>query len=170
MSDSVHYCEGIQMIIDEHPALREQMNGIAKRVSEIEQQAEEAQRAALEELDKRVQSFKVEVRAHSEAEEKEFSPLLGKHLGMDALPVVANEQQHTEAKKLIGEYGQHFASWKEGKEGSLSGMKEALLGAVKVLNEHFDKEENILFPLAERTLTDADKLELKMRLQARKNG
>ncbi|MEW9033949.1 MAG: hemerythrin domain-containing protein [Planifilum fimeticola] len=38
--------------------------------------------------------------------------------------------------------------------------------AVQILTDHFMKEENVLFPMAERILSDAEKEELLERIQA----
>jgi regulator of cell morphogenesis and NO signaling len=170
MTEAVKYSKGIQMIVDEHAPLREQMAEISARAQELGQQGDSVSVESVENLNTFVRTFVRQVGAHSVAEDLELSPLLGKHLGMDARPIVGNAEQHHEAKHLLDAYWENFQAFQAGDKSRLSGITESLLGAVKVLTEHFDFEEARLFPLAEQTLTDEEKAELLEKLQARKNG
>ena len=170
MTEAVKYSEGIQMIVDEHAPLREQMAEISNRVQELVQQGENVSDEKVEDLNGVVRAFVRQVGAHSVAEDLEFSPLLGKHLGMDSRPIVGNAEQHHEAKHHLDAYWKAFQAYQAGDNFQLPVITQSLLDAVKVLVAHFDFEEANLFPLAEKTLTGDEKAELLVKLQARKNA
>jgi regulator of cell morphogenesis and NO signaling len=170
MTEAVKYSAGIQMIVDEHAPLREQMAEISNRVQGIVEQGDNVKVEKVEDLNAFVGKFVRQVGAHSVAEDLEFSPLLGKHLGMDARPIVGNAEQHHEAKHHLDAYWKAFQAFQTGDKSQLPTITQSLLEAVKVLVLHFDFEEANLFPLAEKTLTDDEKAELLAKLQARKNA
>ena len=169
MTEAVKYSDGIQMIVDEHAPLRKQMDDISTFVNELKKKENVTSEDA-DKLNETVRAFVRQVGAHSVAEDLELSPLLGKHLGMEARPIVGNAEQHHEAKRHLDLYKENLKAFQEGDKSRFDGVAQSLLEAVKVLTEHFDFEEAKLFPLAEQTLTEDEKGELFTRLKARKNA
>ncbi|HJV46100.1 MAG TPA: hemerythrin domain-containing protein [Bacillota bacterium] len=162
MSIALKYSDGIQIIVDQHVPLRKQMEEMREIALQLEKDTE-----LLGQLNSVVNSFTQQVEPHSKAEDELLSPLLGKYLGMDAPPVMNNAAQHQEARRLLKQYQEEFNTYRSGDQTRLSYVTESILGAIQVLTEHFDLEETKLFPLAERTLSAEDKVELLTKLEAR---
>lgn len=162
MTDAIKYCAGIQIIVDQHAPLRKQM----KEISDIAEQLAKAPEQ-FEKLNSAVNAFIQNVEPHSKAEDEVLSPLLAKYVGADAPPVAGNAAQHEEARRLLKLFQEESKAYQAGEKSRLPQAVEAILGAMKVLTEHFDTEEARLFPLAEKTLSADDKATLLANLQAR---
>jgi len=156
------YSDGIRKIVEEHAPLRAQMKEIIALVRQLDEEPR-----LVTQLNSVVTAFIVQVEPHSRAEDEVLSPLLAKHLGNDAPPVVGNAAQHEEARRLLRLYQISFQTYTAGDRSYLKQIKESLESAVNVLTAHFDFEEDKLFPLAEKTLTDEEKAELYKHLEAR---
>jgi len=156
------YTDGIQKIVDEHVPLRAQMKEILSLTEKLDNEPE-----LVGQLNTVVTAFIQQVEPHSIAEDEVLSPLLAKHLGNDAPPVVGNAAQHDEARRLLRLYRDNYQSYTAGDQSSLAQIRQSLQEAVKVLTEHFDFEEEKLFPLAEKILTDDEKIALYAELKAR---
>lgn len=126
-----NYCAGIQQLINEHDPLRQQMEELAQAGNRLLSMDDAAWENEIGQLLQMETKFKEELEAHSEKEEQGIFPLLGKHIGTEFGPIAVMEFEHREAKRLLG-----------------------------ILFDHFVKEENILFPMAENVLNEQEKAEL----------
>lgn len=161
-------CAGLERLKGEHPLLREQMEELAEAARKVSDNSENYRwREALYSLEEKVRSFTAVLDPHSRREEEVLFSLMAKYIGREAGPIAVMEYEHEQAKarlsgflsemeKLDGSFGEDTAR-------KLAG--EVVL-AVQILTEHFLKEENVLFPMAERFLSDAEKEELLERIQA----
>ena len=97
------YSDGIQKIVEEHAPLRAQMKEIVDLVHQLDEEPR-----LVTQLNAVVTAFIVQVEPHSKTEDEVLSPLLAKHLGNDAPPVVGNAVQHEEARRLLRLYQESF--------------------------------------------------------------
>lgn len=161
-------CAGLERLKGEHPPLWKQMEELAESARRIGNDADTGDRTeALRALEERVGSFVEELELHSKREEEVLFPLMARYIGRETGPIAVMEYEHEQAKARLAE----FLSGMEKLEGSveadaarrIAGEVEA---AVQILSDHFLKEENVLFPMAERILSDAEKEELLEGIQA----
>jgi regulator of cell morphogenesis and NO signaling len=74
------------------------------------------------------------------------------------------EYEHDQAKSNIGSFLAKVESDLDSNEEKKKAA-ELIQNAYFILTEHFSKEENVLFPMAERMLTDEEKEELFQKIQ-----
>jgi regulator of cell morphogenesis and NO signaling len=145
------FCPALKQLYDEHAPLREQMENLQKRARELQSVSD------LNELLKLEQRFKAELDGHSEKEEGGLFPMIGRYIGTEVGPIAVMEYEHSEAKRNL----ELFESGvKEGGQ-PLNVLVQPLQQAIHILLEHFLKEENVLFPLAQRMLSEMEKEELQ---------
>ena len=98
---------------------------------------------------------------HHEKEEKLFFPFLVKKGFSNEhgpLPVMIHE--HEEGRKFVKEMVSEIANIKNGDESSLTILYENMQGYIDLLRAHIGKENKVLFPLADKVLTQEDQKEL----------
>ncbi|MBT2722454.1 hemerythrin domain-containing protein [Bacillus sp. ISL-46] len=112
----------------------------------------------------KVKEFKAALDPHSEREEGVLFPMMGVYIGTTSGPIAVMEYEHDQAKANIGEFlgkaESGLVSTEETKKTA-----ELIQNAYFILTEHFSKEENVLFPMAERMLTEEEKEELYRKIQ-----
>jgi iron-sulfur cluster repair protein YtfE (RIC family) len=166
MQDSrahVTLCEPLARLKQEHGVLREQMDAYARMAEEIGRDPEKTDwREPLAELKKRVDAFVQELDPHSEREEEFLFPLMAAHIGSRQVgPIAVMEYEHELAKRHLKTFGEAMervrgpVDAERGKE-----IASHALQAHAVLTDHFLKEENVLFPMAETMLSASEKEEL----------
>ncbi|WP_254842607.1 hemerythrin domain-containing protein [Bacillus sp. MRMR6] len=153
--------KGLKQLKEEHPALLAQLEGLYNLTLQIEQGFEVETNFA--DLIIKVAEFKAELEPHSEREEGILFPMMGVYLGTTSGPIAVMEYEHDQAKGHIGEF-----LGKSGDGLTIENMKslaELVKNAYFILTEHFSKEENVLFPMAERMLSDEEKEELYRKIK-----
>jgi hemerythrin-like domain-containing protein len=155
-------CAGLSQLKGEHAPLIEMLDGLFKLTERIAEEGE------LEKLFTRLKSdvstFVAELDPHSEREEGVLFPMLGVYIGTQSGPIAAMEYEHEQAKSLINEFLIKAENTQLTSEERMN-LSELVKNAYDVLIQHFSKEENVLFPMAERMLTDEEKEELYIRIQ-----
>ncbi len=155
-------CEGLKQLRSEHPPLVEQLEKLYSLTQQIDQEIDLEKNFA--ELFTRVKEFKAALDPHSEREEGVLFPMMGVYIGTTSGPIAVMEYEHDQAKSNIrvflekAEMGQSTAE-------ELKKSAELIENAYFILTEHFAKEENVLFPMAERMLSYEDKAELYRKIQ-----
>lgn len=155
-------CEGLQRLKDEHPPLRKQMEELFKEAQAIGDDAGvEDWEAPLRALEEKVKIFVAELDPHSKREEDVLFPLMAKHIGREMGPIAVMEYEHEQAKTRLTGFLATMASLTGPiKADTARRIAGEVAEAVQILFDHFMKEENVLFPMAERILSDAEKEEL----------
>lgn len=153
--------EGLKQLKSEHPPLLEQLEGLYQLTQQVEQDLNID--VNFGEMIRKVNEFKNALDPHSEREEGVLFPMMGVYIGTTSGPIAVMEYEHDQAKAKIREYLEKADSSNSVEE------KKALADLIKdayfILTEHFAKEENVLFPMAERMLTDDEKEELYRKIQ-----
>lgn len=156
-----NYCAGIQQLLDEHAPLRQQMEELAQAGNRLLSMDDAAWENEIGQLLQMETKFKEELEAHSEKEEQGIFPLLGKHIGTEFGPIAVMEFEHREAKRLLGMFEElALRITPELTKSQTTTVVSPLIQACQILFDHFVKEENILFPMAENVLNEQEKAEL----------
>jgi hemerythrin-like domain-containing protein len=166
MNPSVSLCEPLAKLKREHTPLREKMNQFAADASNVghdPQVADWAQK--LSDLKTKVVAFIQELDPHSELEEGTLFPLMAKYIGRDVGPIAVMEYEHEQAKQYLKTFVELMES--EPAPVCKERARELASYAIRahsILTDHFMKEENVLFPMAETILNDDDKNELRRKV------
>jgi hemerythrin-like domain-containing protein len=154
--------EGLKQLKSEHPPLLEQLGGLYSLTQQIDQEMDVNNKFV--ELITKVKEFKAALDPHSEREEGVLFPMMGVYIGTTTGPIAVMEYEHDQAKTNI----RAFLEKAESSQVSIDEKKkltELIQNAYFILTEHFSKEESVLFPMAERMLTDEEKAELYRKIQ-----
>jgi hemerythrin-like domain-containing protein len=153
---------GIAQLKSEHVSLREKLAGLFSLIEKIENDIDQEKNFG--ELKKEVVIFKAELDPHSEREESVLFPMLGEYIGTTAGPIAVMEYEHEQAKSFIKTFLEGAETETVSPE-KVKNLAELVKNAHDILTEHFTKEENVLFMMAERMLSDKEKEELHRRIQ-----
>lgn len=100
-------------------------------------------------------------RCHHGKEEELLFPLLErKGLPNPGGPTGVMRAEHEQARALIKAMEEAGEDYGKGMAGAGARWAEAARGYAKLLHAHIDKENNVLFKMAENLLTEAEQLEL----------
>jgi len=166
--EGVKLCAGLAQLKQEHGPLRAQMEQVFAAAEAIGRGEDGRNwREPLADLREKVESFVAVLDPHSEREEGVLFPMMAEYIGRTTGPIAVMEYEHEQAKARLALFLEKTAQLPENID---SGQALTLAGAVieahHILDEHFMKEENVLFPMAERLLSDAEKEELFARIHA----
>lgn len=148
---------GIEQLREEHISLKHQMSDFCTTAKALGQDPAVIDwRDEVRGLREAVKLFMGEMEQHSVWEDEVLFPKVQEYTGRDMGPVAVMEHEHELAKMNVERFLE-----KTGADAPLSGeqAKEAasyLLQAYVILTDHFAKEEEVLFPLAEQMLTDIE--------------
>lgn len=160
--EEVKLCAGLERLKQEHGPLRElkqRMLELAQAIVGDEEKQNWKERLLV--LRESVQALVNELDPHSEREEGVLFPMMAQYIGRTFGPIAVMEYEHDQAKQRLASFLTKTAELPEtvGRE-SAAVLANEVIEAYHILAEHFMKEENVLFPMAERLLSDEEKEEL----------
>lgn len=108
---------------------------------------------------------------HHAKEEDFLFPLLGeKGLSAEYGPVAVMLHEHEQGRQFVKGASQNIADFKEGNTGALKGIYENMSGYAHLLQGHIDKENNILFRMADEAFTDDEQQNLLVEFASIENN
>jgi regulator of cell morphogenesis and NO signaling len=166
---STNLSPALQTLKNEHIPLRKQMEEL-KAFSDFIGKDEEVSDWVehISNLREKVKQFMEQLEPHSEREEGALFPLMAKYIGKESGPIAVMEYEHEMAKKYLRTFKEETSQLsKPLKKEEATVMANHVVQAYLILTEHFMKEENVLFPMAEKLLSKEEKEELAI---ARRTG
>lgn len=159
---TVEMCAGLKQLKDEHILLLKELDDLFLLTEKVRK--EEAVLEHFELLIKKVIEFKLLLDPHSEREEGVLFPMMGVYIGTTSGPIAVMEYDHEQAKGALRLFleGADKALAEPSEMQKLSGVVQT---AYHILTDHFAKEENVLFPMAERMFSDEEKEEFYRKIQ-----
>lgn len=157
----VELSKGLYQLKSEHPPLLAQLEGLFILTQQIKEDSSIDN--SFEELIIKVNEFKAALDPHSEREEGVLFPMMGVYIGTTSGPIAVMEYEHDQAKAKIHEFLEKANSSITVEEKK--NLSDLVKNAYFILTEHFAKEENVLFPMAERMLSNEEKEELYKKIQ-----
>lgn len=158
-NQSVPLSEGLAQLKGEHIPLLDKLHGLSALCAKIEK--DENPEENFNQLEQAVKVFMDELEPHSEREEQVLFRMMEKYLGVGMGPIAVMEYEHDMAKTFISNF---FEKTKENRNQLSGEMMKEYSGFIKnayiTLTDHFGKEENVLFPMAENMLSAEEKAEL----------
>lgn len=162
----VTLCAPLAQLKREHGPLQAQMDAFAQEAADIGQDAAIADwRFGLTELKREVAAFSEALETHSEREEKYLFTAMARYIGRDVGPIAVMEYEHEQARIHLAKFESSVGS----EAGPIDAERAKAIAAEavqarEVLSQHFFKEENVLFPMAERMLNPQEKEDLAQAL------
>jgi regulator of cell morphogenesis and NO signaling len=156
----VELSKGLHQLKSEHPPLLAQLEELYNLTQKIEADSDEENFVV---LISKVIEFKAALDPHSEREEGVLFPMMGVYIGTTSGPIAVMEYEHDQAKAKIHEFLVNANGCQADDEKK--NLAALIQSAYFILTEHFAKEENVLFPMAERMLSDDEKEELYQKIQ-----
>jgi regulator of cell morphogenesis and NO signaling len=153
--------EGLSKLQEDHSPLLKQLGELKSLTEQIEK--DEDIEETYTDLKTQVENFKEELDPHSAREEGVLFPMMGEHIGTDSGPIAVMEYEHEKAKSSLNTFlkkAENDVQIEDDMKYSAGFVKDAC----NILTEHILKEENILYPIAERVLSEEEKAELNSRI------
>jgi hemerythrin-like domain-containing protein len=97
---------------------------------------------------------------HGKEETKLFPALIDHGMPQEGGPVGVMLEEHTLGRAYIREMSAAADRYAQGDASIVPALIENALGYVRLLREHIDKENGVLFPMADNILTDNEQDEL----------
>ncbi|WP_066058144.1 hemerythrin domain-containing protein [Robertmurraya korlensis] len=163
MDRNVELSAGLQQLKNEHPPLLSMLDELLEVCQQIER-VETTRKTMFQELIQKVKAFFHELEPHSEREEGVLFSMMEKYIGRESGPIAVMEYEHDQAKGFIGSFLKAAESNSSYTDKEMMEHAELIKKAYYTLVDHFAKEENVLFPMAENFFTDEEKQELKDRI------
>lgn len=101
--------------------------------------------------------LQAEIDSHFREEEWALFPVLGRHIGVEEGPIAAMMDDHALFRRLQLELDTGLAALESDQPGAWTQVVSAASEAIiDLLPRHIQKEEGILFPMADDLLTDSE--------------
>lgn len=100
---------------------------------------------------------------HAKEEDLLFPVLEGRGIPREGGPIGVMLSEHQQARALTAEMGAALSSFDGGEDGARERFVSAARQYLALLTNHIQKEDNILFNIGDRVMTDADQAGLCMR-------
>jgi len=91
---------------------------------------------------------------HAKEEEVLFPALLAAGLPREGGPVQVMLAEHAAGRKLVADMYAALASYRSGTPGAAAALAVAAQGYAQLLTEHIDKEDNVLYPIADASIPE----------------
>lgn len=161
INEDIRLSEPLQQLKDEHAPLRAAMEHFNARAKGIMTTKAATYNEAFQEFHEKVASFTAQLMLHSAKEDDGLFPMMVKYMGREAGPIAVMEYEHEQAKLYLEQFLACADRMKAGEHEDVNTVAGYAAQAYSILSDHFDKEEGVLFPIAEQILSSEEKAQLK---------
>lgn len=161
-NEIVELSEGLAQLKKEHPPLLALLSDLLTLCKEVE--AQDDKEKLFLQLAEDVKSFSEKLEYHSTREEDYLFRKMEEYLGVGVGPIVVMEYEHEEAKRNINQFLDNAKEKEQLLADEIIENVSLIINANYTLVNHFAKEENVLYPMAEKMLSSEEKEELKQKL------
>lgn len=163
---NVKLCPPLQQLKDEHTSLRANMDRFYEIAEEIEYESGPEVLELFSELYKQILAFNNELAGHSKREDEGLFPMMDRRLGDKDRTIETMEYEHRKAEQHLGDFlDEALRAGANINEYDAQTITVYAVQAYATLTQHFAKEENMLFPFAERILSAEEKAEFELLLR-----
>ncbi len=158
---SAALCEPLEKLKREHVGLREKMEEFHTLAERVGREPDGG--GALSRLRQLVADFSEQLEIHSQKEDDTLFPMMAGYIGREVGPIAVMEYEHEQARKQLSRFlesAEQEPTPDEGEEAKAAYAMEAY----SLLSTHFTKEDNILFPMADKMLSAEEKERLNERI------
>lgn len=156
-NEPVELSPALACLKNEHIMLTKQMTDFYQLSVKIQQGQMEGLAASLRELYEKVTAFIKDLEPHSEKEETILFEAMAQYIGKENGPLAVMEYEHEQARINLKNFMKKMANRDSMSKEQIDESCEYAKNAYLVLRDHFMKEETVLFPMAERLLSEGEK-------------
>ena len=153
--------EGLQKLVSEHGPLRNRLETLFSLCNKVE--VEENKEVPFEELIHEVKVFSTKLEFHSVREENYLFRMMEVYIGKSGGPIAVMEYEHEQANGFISEFLKNSESTDQTTDSMIKNSS-LIKNAYYTLLDHFSKEEQVLYPMAERMFTQEEKEEFNLKV------
>lgn len=156
--------EATQDLVNEHKAVLVAL----KLLEKIEVALAARDEQAPEHLNQLLDFFRGFVdRCHHAKEEDVLFPEMERHgIERGAGPIGVMLEEHDEGRRCVREMADGLARLRQGDRGALAGISQSASAYRNLLRDHIEKEEQVLFPMAEQMVSEKQAADLASRFDA----
>jgi len=145
--------EGLNKLISEHIPLRNSLENLFSLCGRVEKENSNS----FEQLAQQVKEFFENLEYHSSREEEILFRMMENYLGEHGGPIAVMEYEHEQSHGFINEFLKNAESIASLTEEEKLQNAALIVNAYHTLLNHFAKEEQVLYPMAERMLSPEEK-------------
>ena len=154
-NEPVTLSAGLLLLENEHEPLREMLESLASLCHTVKEKRRQA--ASFEQLVVEVNAFLTKLDYHSVREEDYLFRMMEVYIGKNGGPIAVMEYEHERAKGLIKEFINKSNDHTQLTTDQMVQYSNLIIDAYHTLLDHFSKEEQVLYPMAERMFTQEEK-------------
>jgi hemerythrin-like domain-containing protein len=148
---------------EDHQVLLRRLDEFGPAIEAATDAPTDALRASIREI---LAFVEYEVWTHFTIEEEALFPLLHNLFPAENAPVAGGpvfvlSEEHGILRKLVARLEKAVAGWEAGEDGAAEALRIAGRQAIRAFHKHVYKEDNIVFRLAETTMTDEQRAALE---------
>jgi hemerythrin-like domain-containing protein len=138
------------------------IESVVKALGGVAAAIENGRHADVTLLETAVEFFRVYAdKLHHGKEETLFFPVLVKRgVPPQGCPIGGLNHEHERGRALVRALAEQAPAYAEGRPGAKEGLLETLRGILDLYQNHIWKEDAMVFPMADKALTEADQKEL----------
>ena len=149
-NEPVELSEGLHKLMNEHQPLRNLLDYLFTLCNQVEENS-------FEQLVEEVKNFSLKLDHHSVREENYLFRVMEVYLGKEGGPIAVMEYEHEQARGFIDEFMEKTKNHSPFTLDEMNKLALLIKNAYYTLLDHFAKEEQVLFPMAERLLSQDEK-------------
>ncbi len=153
--------KGLSLLVSEHKPLRNQLESLFALCQKVDVEEEKA--TVFEDLVKEVDDFTTNLEFHSVREEDILFRMMEVHIGKNGGPIAVMEYEHEQANGYISKFLSNVKNGLKSDEEMVQNS-DLVKEAYHTLVSHFMKEEQVLYPMAEKLFSDEEKEQLKQKI------
>jgi hemerythrin-like domain-containing protein len=150
----------IKELIKEHEAVRMTIRILERITKEIDKTEKISKPEHLQQLFEFFSVF-VDKCHHGKEEELLFPALEAVGISREGGPIGVMLNEHQKGRDLVAEMKSALSQYLNGDTGATQKLKGSAEAYISLLNIHIDKENNVLFPMAEQQLSENKLADLK---------
>ncbi|MDQ0257991.1 iron-sulfur cluster repair protein YtfE (RIC family) [Evansella vedderi] len=157
------YCYALEELVVEHIPLKKKLDRLYYLGSLLAYDPTREDKFILvEKIYNEMTVFKAEIEPHTYKEDQYLFHLVAGHIGREGGPIPVMEDDHELVRKNIGLFfNKHRELDRHSLEEDIRELAHYICVMFHTLTDHFLKEEEIMFPIAENILTDKEKKKLE---------
>jgi len=93
---------------------------------------------------------------HAKEENHLFVKMVDRGMPLESGPIAVMLHEHHQGRQHIKGLAEALPAAKLGDAAAIAAVRDNLIGYATLLRQHIDKEDNVLYPMADRMFTDAD--------------
>jgi hemerythrin-like domain-containing protein len=143
-----------QQLIDEHECIKSMLNIIEKIVNDIEK-GEELNTEHFEKIIDFIKGF-ADKNHHHKEEDILFPAMVKQGIPNEGGPIAVMLHEHQSGRNYVKGMSEAFDDFKNGNKTAINNVVSNAINYVQLLRNHIEKENNILFKMAEKVLNEEE--------------